>query len=177
LPNTLLVITYDEHGGFFDHVSPPQVPDDRTPDGFNQLGFRVPTLLAGPYVKPGYVSSVPYDHTSVLSHIEKMFKLKPLTTRTAAAAPLDDAIDQDRLSRRDPAPPIKLPAITISDSMVESACQHIAKLRQAQPSDINLLADTGFFGALDRRSRERELFLAIAKRQSQYTASFSRSGK
>ena len=57
----MLVITYDEHGGFFDHVPPPMTTDDTLQkfgvDGFQQMGFRVPALVIGPYVKQGYVSS------------------------------------------------------------------------------------------------------------------------
>lgn len=49
----LLVVTYDEHGGFFDHVAPPTTEDDHADLGFDQMGFRVPTLLVGPYVRPG----------------------------------------------------------------------------------------------------------------------------
>jgi phospholipase C len=96
--NCLLVVTYDEHGGFFDHVPPPKAADDRAAEGFDQLGFRVPALLAGPYVKKGHVSSAVYDHASVLKHIETMFGLEPLTARDAAANDLSDAIDQARLA-------------------------------------------------------------------------------
>jgi phospholipase C len=168
--NTLFIVTYDEHGGFFDHVPPPQVADDRSPDGFNQLGFRVPTLITGPYAKVGHVSSVLYDHSSVLAHIEKMFKLKPLTARDAAANTLDDAIDQDRLARRDPAAPVMLPSIDIREDDIHRACQGIAHIRATQPSDISRLADSGFFGDLDLRWRERELFAAIADRAARYGA-------
>jgi phospholipase C len=166
--NTLFVVTYDEHGGFFDHVSPPTAPDDRAAQGFNQLGFRVPTLITGPYAKVSHVSSVQYDHTSVLAHIEKMFNLQPLTARDAAANTLDDAIDQDRLAQRDPAPPINLPAINIDTNAVMQACQDIAMARQAQPSDINRLADTGFFGKKDLRALEPRLFLTIAKQLAKF---------
>ncbi|MCA9707676.1 MAG: alkaline phosphatase family protein, partial [Myxococcales bacterium] len=54
---SLLIITYDEHGGFFDHVAPPTTVDDNGPE-FTQLGFRVPTLVIGPHVRAGAV-----DHT------------------------------------------------------------------------------------------------------------------
>jgi phospholipase C len=167
-PNTLFVVTYDEHGGFYDHVSPPQVPDDRSPDGFDQLGFRVPTLIAGPYAKIGHVSSVQYDHSSVLAHIEKMFGLQPLTARDAAASPLDDAIDQERLARREPAPPVALPKIELTEAEVTTACKTIARLRATQPSDINRLADSGYFGDKDLRWRERELFDTIARQAQRY---------
>jgi phospholipase C len=75
---TLLIITYDEHGGYYDHVPPPvalapdaiplQVqPTESMYDGFARYGFRVPSVLVGPYVKPGYVTSVVHDHTSILA--------------------------------------------------------------------------------------------------------------
>src|SRR5205814_840922 len=65
-----LILMYDEWGGFFDHVRPPVVPDDRNSsndfDNFGQLGFRVPSLIASPYARRGYVDHNLYDHTSVL---------------------------------------------------------------------------------------------------------------
>jgi phospholipase C len=112
--NCLLVVTYDENGGFFDHVAPPKTVDDRASVGFDQLGFRVPTLVAGPYVKQGHVSSVTYDHTSALRHLERTFGLEPLNKRTTAANDLSDFIDMDRLARGDWRQPITLPAIDLS---------------------------------------------------------------
>ncbi len=71
------IVTYDEWGGFFDHVAPPHFPDDRRSandaDDFSQAGFRVPTILASPYAKPGYVDHRPYDHSSILRFIEWRF--------------------------------------------------------------------------------------------------------
>jgi phospholipase C len=110
----MLVVTYDENGGFFDHVPPPKTVDDRAAEGFDQMGFRVPTLVAGPYVKEGYVSSVVYDHTSALRHLEVTFGLEPLNQRTMAANDLSDFIDKDRMTRGDPRPPITLPEIDLS---------------------------------------------------------------
>src|SRR5262249_33550377 len=83
--NCLLAVTYATDGGFFDHVSPPKAVDGRASLGFDQLGFRVPTLVAGPYVKEGLVSSLVYDHTSALRELELVFALDPLTQRSAAA--------------------------------------------------------------------------------------------
>src|SRR4029077_15659135 len=75
--NGLFVLTYDEWGGFYDHVTPPIVPDDRAStvdaDNFGQAGFRVPTVLASPYVKPGFVNHRRYDHTSILRFLEWRF--------------------------------------------------------------------------------------------------------
>lgn len=71
-------ITYDEWGGFFDHVAPPTLPDDYAgfvPEGlegpgFEQAGFRVPTMMLSPYAQPGFVDHRTYDHTSILRFIE-----------------------------------------------------------------------------------------------------------
>lgn len=73
-------ITYDEWGGFFDHVAPPRLADDRADPGdpggqndFGQAGFRVPTLMVSPYAREGYVDHRTYDHTSILRFIEWRF--------------------------------------------------------------------------------------------------------
>jgi phospholipase C len=111
--NCLLVVTYDENGGYYDHVPPPTTVDDTMEQfgvpGFEQMGFRVPTLVAGPYVKQNYISSVVYDHTSALKHLANHFGLEPLNPRMAAANDLSDCIDFERLEAGNPAPPIKLP--------------------------------------------------------------------
>lgn len=120
----MLVITYDENGGFYDHVAPPTVADDRAGEGFDQLGFRVPALVAGPYVKQGYVSSVQYDHTSALKHLENILGLAPLTTRSSAANDLADCIDLERLEAGDSAPPVAMPAIEIDESALPDACKY-----------------------------------------------------
>ena len=120
--NLLLLVTYDEHGGFHDHVAPPKTSDDRAAEGFDQLGFRVPTMVAGPYVKQSYVSSVQFDHTSVLAHIATMFDLPPLTARSSAASDLTDCIDLDRLQARTPAPPTPIVAMEIDEDELAAAC-------------------------------------------------------
>lgn len=121
-PTCNLVVTYDEHGGFFDHVAPGLVADDRAADGFDQLGFRVPTMVIGPYAKPGYVSSVTYDHTSALKHLQRTFGTAPLTARSEAAVDLTDCLDLDRLAAGEPAPPIELPAVVLDESMIGPEC-------------------------------------------------------
>jgi phospholipase C len=73
----LFVLTYDEWGGFFDHVAPPTLPDDRASatdaDNFGQAGFRVPGLLASPYAQEGFVDHTRYDHTAVMRFLEWRF--------------------------------------------------------------------------------------------------------
>ena len=159
--NCMLVVTYDEAGGFFDHVPPPLAVDDRADEGFDQLGFRVPTIVAGPYVKAGHVSSVVRDHTSVLAHLDRVFGLEPLTARSAAAATLDELIDQERLERRDPLPPVELPAIEVDESTIDDFCEGPGAQRR-HPTDLELLADRGFFAQhLDRRRTMRDTIHTI----------------
>jgi len=65
---TMLVITYDEHGGFFDHVAPPQAPDD-DPNMFGQYGIRVPAIVVSPSVARGSASHTLFDNTSIIKTI------------------------------------------------------------------------------------------------------------
>jgi phospholipase C len=73
----LFISTYDEWGGFFDHVAPPHLPDDRANADdaldFSQAGFRVPTILASPYAHHGLVDHRTYDHSSILRFLEWRF--------------------------------------------------------------------------------------------------------
>ncbi len=96
---SVLIITYDEHGGFYDHVAPPQAvaPGDQTTDpensrfsfDFRQLGVRVPALVISPLIPRGTIDHSVYDHTSVLATIEEIFGLLPLTERDKHAHTLN----------------------------------------------------------------------------------------
>ena len=101
-PRTLLVWTFDEGGGYYDHLPPPAAvaPDDIGPDwpapaytGFAQYGFRVPAVVVSPWSRPGHVTSVVHDHTSILAMAERKWNLPALTHRDAAAADLSDFLD------------------------------------------------------------------------------------
>jgi phospholipase C len=102
---TLLLITYDEHGGFYDHVPPPACVDAH-PD-FRHLGFRVPALAVGPSVRRGQVVSTLFEHASVGSTLCARFGLSPLSDRMAAANTLASVFQQrPDISRiRIPKPP------------------------------------------------------------------------
>jgi phospholipase C len=100
-PQTLLVITYDEHGGCFDHVPPPwgAVPPDASAGefgfAFDRFGPRVPTVLVSPLIAPGTVFRVPaggapLDHTSVLKTVQQRWRLPSLTARDQAAPGFGD---------------------------------------------------------------------------------------
>jgi phospholipase C len=100
--STLLVITYDEHGGCFDHVAPPTnaTPPDESPSpsgfDFSRFGVRVPAVLVSPLIAPETIlrspTSVPFDHTSLLKTAELLWDLPPLTKRDAAAADVSGAL-------------------------------------------------------------------------------------
>ena len=86
--STLLVVTYDEHGGFYDHVPPPAsvAPDSHTAEwAFDCLGVRVPTILVSPWIDPGVISTV-FDHTSLLRYLCEKWNLPPLGNRMQAGA-------------------------------------------------------------------------------------------
>jgi phospholipase C len=77
-PHSAFILTYDDWGGWYDHVPPPQVDE-------YGYGFRVPTLLVSPYAPAGRVDSTTLDYTSILKFIELNWDLEPLTTRDALA--------------------------------------------------------------------------------------------
>jgi phospholipase C len=112
LDNTVFVVTFDEWGGFYDHVAPPRVVDgtdpstvDHTGDGttptdgqlipdYTQLGFRVPTIVVSNLAPARVVRHGPYEHTSTLKLIESTFGLRSLTERDANAENLGDVLDR-----------------------------------------------------------------------------------
>jgi phospholipase C len=84
--DTVIVVTYDENGGFWDHVPPPKV--DRWGPG-----TRVPALVISPLARKGFVDHTVYETTSILAFIEKRWSLAPLGARDAAAADLTAALE------------------------------------------------------------------------------------
>jgi phospholipase C len=94
--NTVLVVTYDEWGGFYDHVAPPKLPDSFIPtptEEHNTAGFRVPTYVVSPFARKGAVAHAQYDHASTLKMVEWRFGLSALTPRDAAANNLAEVLD------------------------------------------------------------------------------------
>jgi phospholipase C len=115
---TVLVITFDEHGGFFDHVVPPRVADDTKLAGpgpdLGQLGFRVPCVVAGPFAPARVEHAGPFEHCSVLRMIEWRWNLPPMTARDRGARNLAEALDLSSRAR-----PVTLPALA---GLSESPC-------------------------------------------------------
>jgi len=114
---TVMVVNFDEHGGFFDHVVPPAVEDDTVLPGsgpfpnLKNLGFRVPAIAVSPFAPKKIEKAGPYEHCSVLKMIEWRWGLKPMTVRDAKAKNFAEALDFSK--RRDPITlPAFIPAIT-----------------------------------------------------------------
>ncbi len=113
---TLLVWTYDEHGGYYDHVPPPPAlaPDslealspvgphgEKAYDGFRRYGFRVPAVVVSPYGRKDHVTHTVHDHTSILAMVERKWNLPALTFRDANAADLMDFLDLSRPTWSEP---------------------------------------------------------------------------
>lgn len=85
-PTTAVIVTYDENGGFWDHVPPPK--GDRWGPG-----TRIPTIIASPFAKRGYVDHTVYDTTSIIKFITRRFGLEPLPGVRATAGDLTNAFD------------------------------------------------------------------------------------
>jgi phospholipase C len=99
--NTALVVTFDEHGGIFDHVPPPgAVPPSGSPDPgemgftFDRLGGRVPTFVVSAYTEPGTIINEPMHHAAVVHTLTQQHGLEPLTHRDADARGIQDVLNR-----------------------------------------------------------------------------------
>jgi len=95
--STVVFLTWDDFGGFYDHVAPPAV------DNFG-FGPRVPLLVVSPWAKPGYVTHTILEFSSLLKFVEQRFDLAPLTARDAQSSDLLDSFD----FAQDPVPPMSV---------------------------------------------------------------------
>ena len=153
---SLLVVLYDEHGGFFDHVVPPdrgvenpdglnsptefdrkQAQRDPARDGyllhpqyafdFTRLGLRVPAVLVSPWVPRGHVLSRQLQHTSILATVKKLFGLpRFLTRRDAQAATFEDVLEQLDHPRTDAPEKLRRPDMDATSS-AKAATEPLSK--------------------------------------------------
>ena len=110
-PTTLLLVTYDEHGGFYDHLLPPTAAPV---SGIERLGVRVPALVVSPWVDRGAVSTTEFDHTSIIKTICRRFlgqNQPDLGDRVAAAADLSTVLLDAARSDRPAIPQPPAPAV------------------------------------------------------------------
>ena len=168
-PNILLIITYDEYGGYHDHVTPPAVaaPDSfvspnafmqqeatypsksylTEPDytfDFTSLGFRVPAVLVSPFIARGTIDSTPYRHTSILRFVEDLIGQPPLTERDRTATSFAGALSLGQ-PRTDCPLSVPSPTLPEDDPELDLAAPTPKQLELVQRYTANLPGhpDTG----------------------------------
>lgn len=139
---SLLVITYDEHGGFFDHVPPPQgdewsvEPAYHSPDGsysfpFDLLGPRVPAVLVSPWIEAGTVDQTVYDHASIPATVRKLLHVDepPLTNRDGMTNTFEKVLVNTT--------PREMPEL--EEPFVDEAARHLMEEPDLRPSLMAIL--------------------------------------
>jgi phospholipase C len=148
---TLLIITYDEHGGCYDHVPPPSgaVPQDASPGefgfDFTRFGVRVPAVLVSPLIPAGTVfrvpdGSMPLDHTSVLKTVETRWGLPALTSRDAAAPDVSGALTLAAPRPDDPLAGVTVP-VSAGASPAAGEVSHIQQIDAALTAQLPVAAE------------------------------------
>jgi phospholipase C len=143
---TLLIITYDEHGGCYDHVPPPvgAVPPDNSAGeygfDFKRFGVRVPTVLVSPLIAAGSVfrvapGTMPLDHTSILKTVERRWQLAALTARDAAAQDVGAALTLTVPRTDDPLQGVVVPTAVLPTSVAKRP-SHLQKVHAQLASQL-----------------------------------------
>ncbi len=158
---TLLIVTYDEHGGCYDHAPPPRAvsPDDyRDPSGFafDRYGVRVPAVIASPYVEaesmlraapdglPHQGPPYPFDHTSIIKTLRLCFDLGPkLTNRDDVAPDLDRALTLDQPTNLGPETIAALPYVPTAPILQDALTRPLNDMQAALHGLAGLLPAAG----------------------------------
>jgi phospholipase C len=145
-PNSLLLVLYDEHGGFYDHVAPPQAvpPGDRWHGGdnrhgfaFDRLGVRIPALVISPYTRRGLIDHTVYDHASLLATVEGLWGLEPLTDRDRTANRFDHLLGLPS-PRTDAPDTLPAPAVSGVPDCEDALPHRLAGELQEAPSELTV---------------------------------------
>jgi phospholipase C len=151
--DTLLIITYDEHGGNYDHVPPPwgaTKPDNSVGEwgfDFTRFGVRIPALLISPRIAAGTVfrtKAGTIDHTSVLKTIEVLWKIDPLTNRDKAAPDLGDVLTLTKPRTDDPLKGVVIPISGVTHPHL-SQPSVLEKIHAARVAQLPLRNDKGSY--------------------------------
>src|SRR2546421_388049 len=152
--SSAIIVTWDEYGGFYDHVAPPRV------DGFG-YGFRVPTLVISPWVFPNYIDHTQYDFGSLLKLVEQVFGLSSLGARDAQANSMMGEFNFNQA----PLPPVVEPATFVGPQPPPSQAFYLPLLRNiwftAAGATIAILVAAVLGYRLGRRSRRKSPTTAI----------------
>jgi phospholipase C len=141
-PRTLLIINYDEWGGFFDHVPPTTTPippaDKLAGNQDGRRGFRTPCLLVSPFAQREHVAHLEVDHTSILKMIEWRWNLEPLTVRDESASNLAEVLNFG-------APDLKAKQFDVPAGPFGGACSPVSRSAEEewQPL-VQMAADFGW---------------------------------
>ena len=131
-----MFIVFDEWGGFFDHVVPPRVPDDRMDKDLNkdygQQGFRIPAVIVSPYARRGHIDHQHWSFESILKMIRYRYGVAPLVKRDAYAPNIARAFDFSSKPQLDP-PKLPDPA-----NVVSPPCGGNVTFARARPDNIGL---------------------------------------
>jgi len=185
--SSLLVILFDEHGGFYDHVPPPPTiaPDDerdkKQPFNFDRLGVRVPAVLVSPWVDKR-VETTQFDHTSLLKYLIEKWNLGPLGNRTAAAnsigaaitrnTPREDTLPFIRVSQAhltSPRPELEFEDVSEHHAALEAFGQHlIGELDDAAAAKIEKVAEGARRFATVKNAIGKKLIAAGSRLTSDY---------
>jgi phospholipase C len=158
---SVLLVVFDEHGGFFDHVPPPATtpPGDKPGDddlnthhfNFDRLGPRVPAIVVSPWVPANLVDHAQYEHASVPATVEALFGLSHLTQRDAHA---NDFLHLLSLHAPRKDAPLQLPSAAVSGldcSDEEEAQQGIVPPDKLEQVDLSRGSTMGFLQIAVRR--------------------------
>lgn len=150
-----LVMTYDEWGGFWDHVDPPRIPDDRATDAFPggdddfaQVGFRVPSAIMSPWTRnrrdrAGRVDHTVYDHSSIIKFVSDNWGLPYLTKRHASTNSIEHAFRRFRSYDPDPSfVPYEAPLHLAIEPLLEDPVAALEPITGLVPVDIPATAPT-----------------------------------
>ncbi len=150
---TLLIITYDEHGGCYDHVPPPAgavPPDDSVGEygfDFKRFGPRVPAVLVSPLIPAGTVfrvaaGAMPLDHTSILKTIATRWNIPSLTARDAAASDVGDVLTLTAARTDDPLQGVTVPVASETNPN-EDQPSHLQQVHAALVAQLQVVDDQG----------------------------------
>jgi phospholipase C len=155
---TLLIVTYDEHGGCYDHVPPPSgatPPDSSAGEygfDFTRFGVRVPTVLVSPLIAPGTVfrapdNGPPFDHTSILKTVETRWGLPSLTARDSAAPEIGSVLTLVAPRTDDPLAGVQVP----QSGVTAPNADEVSHLQQIHAELVASLPVPGEPGSSQRR--------------------------
>jgi phospholipase C len=167
-PDSLLIVTWDEHGGFYDHAAPgaATAPGDQSPQSsygftFERYGGRVPAVIVSPRIPQNVIDHRVYDHASIPATLEKLFGLNPLTRRDAAANELSGLLSLS--TARDTPSTLPAPAVSGLGGCDPVNCfDDVARVAPAAVSRPDDTIDDGNLPGVIHVAMQHEIALAPA---------------